>query len=219
MWSRRLPVAPGCGDALPGWLHHLLAAQTRCRHWGAGRCHRAGNVTCHPAVPRVPRKGEQPGEAAGVHREDCAEHSRAAVGRPGRGVMPRMEGAGCTLPGLGASCQHCRLPRGCISRGASPAGRRREVPCAHPGWAGWAPPRPPLCSGGAAEPLRCWRGSGCDRAPPAAELGLLGAQCGRGGLCLCVCVCTHPAPKGPCCPCLAPTSLLGATCSCFSSKC
>lgn len=44
---------------------------------------------------------------------------------------------------------------------------------------------------------------------------------GRGGLylCVCVCVCTSPAPKGPWCPCLAPTSLLGATCSYFSSKC
>lgn len=87
-------AAPGCGDALLGWLHHPLPVQS-CRLWGGpGRCHRAGNVTCHPAVPRVLRKGEQPGEAAGGHREDCAEHSRAAVGSPGRGAMPRMEGAG-----------------------------------------------------------------------------------------------------------------------------
>lgn len=167
-----------------------------------------------------------------------ARRSRAAVGKHwprGDAVpAPRMEGAGSgcrqrcpPCPGSGASCQHPAGPDcGAVASAAGPRvlprqeGGGRLPAVTHAGLAG-GPPWPPFCAGGAAEALRCWEGSGWS---PGSSSQLQSWGCwvhsvGRGGLCLCVCVCTFPAPKGPWRPCLAPTSLLGATCSYFSSKC
>lgn len=115
----------------------------------------------------------------------------------------------------GARAHAASIPRadcGAVASAAcaSRAGRRREDPCGHPGWAacGALPGHPPA-PGVLLRLFAAGKGPGGPWVPPAAELGSLGAQRGERWP-VPLCVCAHPLlPRGRGAPASHPPPCLG----------